>query len=151
MVQWFYGQNGVHAGPIAEHELHVLISNGAVTPETMLWREGMPAWLTLREIQAGGGIYLNTVPVPSYPMYGPQTSGLAIASLVCGALGILCAPLLGIAAVITGHLALGQIDRAPYPMGGRGLAIAGLVLGYLFLALTLFWILRVYFAMASHR
>jgi protein-disulfide isomerase len=52
----------------------------------------------------------------------PQTNTLAIVSLVTG---FFCS----IAAVITGHLALGQIRRTNQT--GRGLAIAGLVLGYL--------------------
>jgi peptidyl-prolyl cis-trans isomerase B (cyclophilin B) len=50
-----------------------------------------------------------------------RTNPLAIASLVS-------AFLLPIAAIVLGHLALGQIRRTGEQ--GRGLAIAGLVLGY---------------------
>ena len=58
------------------------------------------------------------------------TNGLAVASFVLS-LVTLCGigSLLG---VIFGHISLGQIKRKP--QGGRGLAIAGLVLGYLGLA-----------------
>ncbi|MEV4629654.1 DUF4190 domain-containing protein [Micromonospora sp. NPDC049523] len=66
----------------------------------------------------------------------PPTSGLAVTSLVLGIFGVLggwC--LLGIPcilAVIFGHFALyGMRDGR---VGGRGLAIAGLVLGYLVVA-----------------
>jgi prepilin-type processing-associated H-X9-DG protein len=38
--------------------------------------------------------------------------------------------LAAIPAVITGHMALGRIKRSAGALGGRGLAIAGLVLGY---------------------
>jgi protein-disulfide isomerase len=62
----------------------------------------------------------------AYPT-APKTNTLSIVSLVTG---FFC----GLAAVITGHLALGQIRRTGE--AGRGLAIAGLVLGYLGLALT---------------
>jgi hypothetical protein len=55
----------------------------------------------------------------------PKTSGLAIGSLVCG---ILCVP---IVSIVLGHLALSQIKRAAGAVVGKGLAIAGLVLGYL--------------------
>ena len=75
---------------------------------------------------------------PAYGTYGAPasrpTSGLAIASLVCGIAGVVLfwavVPFLAsVAAVITGHLALGQTRRNP-SVGGRGMAIAGLILGY---------------------
>ena len=66
------------------------------------------------------------------PQYGarPGTNGLAIASLV---LGILWLYWLGsIVAVVLGHMALRQIKKAPphQQPEGRGLAIAGIVLGW---------------------
>jgi hypothetical protein len=82
-------------------------------------------------VQPGYGAY--TAPayaaVPARP-----TSALAITSLICGLAGIVLfwavVPLLAsIAAVITGHMALGQTKRDP-GIGGRGMAIAGLILGY---------------------
>lgn len=64
-----------------------------------------------------------------------QTNGLAIASLVTAILGV------SIAAIICGHMAIGQIDRTNE--GGRGLAVAGLIIGYLTLALQLLVLLTV--------
>ncbi len=58
----------------------------------------------------------------------PQTSGKAIASLICGIINIF--PLF-IVAIILGHLALSDIKKSAGRIGGRGVAIAGLVLGYL--------------------
>jgi general secretion pathway protein G len=61
----------------------------------------------------------------------PQTSGLAISSLV---LGILSCTLLGfvagIPAIICGHSARKKVRISPRSYGGGGLAVAGLVLGY---------------------
>ncbi|SED83312.1 DUF4190 domain-containing protein [Jiangella alba] len=82
------------------------------------------------------------------PQYGPPqyaymqqprtTSGLAVASLV---LGILWLGWLGsLLAVIFGHVALGKMRRDP-SVGGRGLAIAGLVLGYIGIGSFLAWML----------
>ncbi len=66
------------------------------------------------------------------------TSALAIVSLVSGILGFTLLPLLGsIVAIVTGHLARGEIRRAQGGMEGDGLAVAGLVLGYVMLALGL--------------
>ena len=60
-----------------------------------------------------------------------DTSSLAIVSLVFGLLGWSFLPMLGsLVAIITGHLARGEIRREPARLQGDGLAIAGLVLGY---------------------
>jgi len=73
------------------------------------------------------------------PVRVPPTNGMAIASLICGlAFGIGAIP-----AVILGHLAHGQIKRNGER--GEGLAIAGLVLGYLAIGLWSF----IFIVMAS--
>lgn len=58
----------------------------------------------------------------------PQTNGMAIASLICA---FVFAPL----GIVFGHISLSQLKRTGEE--GRGLAIAGLVIGYLVTALTI--------------
>lgn len=71
-----------------------------------------------------------------------QTSTTAILSLVFGLLSWLLLPFIGaIGAIICGHLARGEIRRSNGQIDGDGLAIAGLVLGYLQFALTLLFII----------
>jgi hypothetical protein len=74
---------------------------------------------------------------PAYPV--ATTNGLAVASLIAGFfwLGWLGSFL----AVIFGHVALGQIKRSGGREQGEGLAIAGLVLGYMGVATLLLVIL----------
>lgn len=72
------------------------------------------------------------------PPVVPRTSGMAVASLVLGLLG-LCG-IGSLLAVIFGHQALSQIDASNGMVTGRGMAIAGLVLGYLGLAAVLFFL-----------
>ena len=76
-------------------------------------------------------------PAPQYPYAaadaapstGPRTNGLAIASMV---LGIVWVYWIGsILAVIFGHIALSQIRRTGGVQQGRGMAIAGVVLGWI--------------------
>lgn len=67
------------------------------------------------------------------PVAPEKTSGLAIASLIFGTL-FLFFPL-PIVAVVLGHVSLSQIKKSAGRLGGRGLAIAGLVLGYLGIAM----------------
>jgi hypothetical protein len=73
---------------------------------------------------------------PSAPPYAPQrTSGLAIASLACGIAGFVVAPVLAsIAAIVLGSMARDELRRDP-TLGGEGMATAGLVLGWLGIAL----------------
>jgi hypothetical protein len=85
--------------------------------------------------QPGAG-YPNYGAVP-YPAPRPA-SGLAITSLICGIAGVVLfwavVPLLAsIVAVITGHMALRQTKENP-AIGGRGMAFAGLIMGYIMVA-----------------
>ena len=67
-----------------------------------------------------------------------QTSTLAVVSLIFGILGWILIPWIGsLVAIVTGHLARGEIRRSPGALDGDGMAIAGLVLGYAMLALSL--------------
>jgi Domain of unknown function (DUF4190) len=90
-----------------------------------------------------------------YPQYGgpggqygaPQrTNPLAIASLVCGIGQILLGLIAGIPGIILGFIALNQIKTKGE--GGRGMAIAGIVLG--FIGVVLFLILIIAVVAASH-
>src|SRR5262249_9565218 len=75
----------------------------------------------------------GAAPLPS------RMSALAIASLVFGALSWMTLPVVGaIAAVVTGHLAGGEIERSGGLLGGREFATVGLILGYVQLGLVLF-------------
>jgi Domain of unknown function (DUF4190) len=80
-------------------------------------------------------------PQPPYPPYqqpyspyalAPPTNGLAIAALVCGVGGFVVG-LSFIPAIICGHLARRQIRQTGEQ--GAGLALAGLILGYVGIAL----------------
>lgn len=63
---------------------------------------------------------------------GPRTNGFAVASLA-----VSIVPPLWFLAIIFGHIALNQITRSNGGQKGRGLALAGLVLGYVWLAIFL--------------
>jgi hypothetical protein len=65
-----------------------------------------------------------------------RTSGFAITSLVLGILGVLCLPVFGVLGLIFGILGLREISRAEQGMGGRGMAISGIVLGSIGTLLT---------------
>lgn len=76
---------------------------------------------------------------PAPPWSGPQpgrTNGFAIASLVCACAQVVVWPLafaLAVAAIVTGHVARHQIKQTGE--GGSGIALAGLIAGYVGLVL----------------
>ncbi len=64
---------------------------------------------------------------------GPtQTSGKAIGAFICGLLFFFLPT--SIAAVVLGHISLSDIRKSAGRLAGRGIAITGLVLGYIGLA-----------------
>ena len=82
---------------------------------------------------------MNTpLPAPS----PRQTSTLAIVSLVSGILGLTVVPFLGgIVAIVTGHMARKEISLQPDRYEGDGLAVGGLIMGYLVVVGTMLLVL----------
>lgn len=73
-----------------------------------------------------------------------QTNSLAVVSLVCGILGWTLLPFLGsVVAIICGHMARSEIRRSPQTQEGDGLAVAGLVMGYLVIILSVLTLLAI--------
>ena len=67
-------------------------------------------------------------PAPTFVRRGPRTNPFAIASLVVGVVWMWWIG--SLLAIVFGHVALKQIAAAEGEQSGRGLAIAGLSLGY---------------------
>ncbi|XVQ10965.1 DUF4190 domain-containing protein [Spirillospora sp. CA-255316] len=78
------------------------------------------------------------------PPVAPRNNGMAITSMVLGIIGVVtCGGVLfSVGAIIFGHVAQSQIRRTGEQ--GNGMAVAGLVLGYIFALLGLiYWIVIV--------
>lgn len=90
----------------------------------------------------------NLVP-PVYPTAGvKRESSLAIVSLIAGIIGWTIVPFIGsIVAVITGHLAKKEIRESGGTMSGDGMALAGIILGYTMIGITLLVLVVVIVAM----
>lgn len=87
---------------------------------------------------AGYGQPQPAYAAPGMPMPVAQPSnGLAIWSLVTGILSLtLCGTVAAIVAVITGHMALNRAKTLPPQLARRGMALTGLILGYVSIGLT---------------
>jgi hypothetical protein len=73
---------------------------------------------------------------PSQPVRRATTNGFAVAALVLGLSAFCTWTIGGILAVVFGNIALSRIDAAQGAEKGRGLAIAGIVLGWIAIAFT---------------
>jgi hypothetical protein len=74
----------------------------------------------------------------------PQQNGKAVTALVLGILGLVfCPVILSIAAIVIGNQAKNEIAQSGGMQTGSGLAQAGVVLGWVSLALTAVFVLAV--------
>ena len=78
--------------------------------------------------------YGETAPAYGQQPTGPKTNTLAIISLVASIAGFVIWGIGFIAGVICGHIALSQIKKTGEQ--GHGMAVAGLIVGYIGIALT---------------
>src|SRR5689334_21604277 len=75
---------------------------------------------------------------PNPGQYQPQTDGKATASLILGILSMLCFGLLtGLPAIILGHISRGNIEQSRGRLTGAGMALTGLILGYVSIVSTI--------------
>ncbi len=71
------------------------------------------------------------------PYYAPQTSGMAIGSLIASIMGLTLLPTIGsVIGLILGYMARNQIRDSGGTIGGDGLAKVGIILGWVGVTLT---------------
>jgi len=78
-------------------------------------------------------------PVRPYRAAGAavETNGMAVASLILGIAGLTVVPTIGsVLALILGYMARRDIHQRPTETSGDGLAVAGIVLGWIGVVLT---------------
>jgi hypothetical protein len=141
-MEWYFADGDEQRGPISETEFFDLVRTGVVRADTLVWCETMPDWRPYGEVAAQAA--------PAYdmggarPMYGHEPVGetepLAIASLVLSVLSCACG-IAAIAGVVCGHMALARIRDSQGRKTGSGLAMAGLIIGYIVLILSALGIL----------
>jgi hypothetical protein len=148
-MDYHIGRDGQQLGSFSEEQILIGLQDGSLRNTDLAWTEGMRNWEpigalppfrpTPSERQAMTANYVD----PQFHHMAPgasSASNLATASLICGILSLfsLCCCLgwpLVLAAVICGHMALAEIDNNPSLSNSRGIAIAGLVMGYFSIAL----------------
>ncbi len=148
-MEWFYANESDQQVSFQEENFQELVEAGSIKEDTLVWNETMSDWKPCGEIRPDlFGIVpsetASSVPaVASQPPVAPpapsQNDGLAIASLICGIFGFVCYPLglfLGLAAVICGHISRKKLVERTGSNEGGGLALAGLITGYIAISIS---------------
>jgi hypothetical protein len=97
-------------------------------PEQPVWQVQQPAPQSPWQAPDGGWAQAG----------GAKTSGKSTAALVLGILGLLFCPLIcSVLALVLGHQSRREIDASGGRLGGRGNATAGIVLGWVGIAIMI--------------
>ena len=145
-MQYHIARDNQQLGQFSEEEIRAGLFEGRYLPSDLVWNANMSGWKPASEV------FANVVrPTPSAtppPAFNAstrtfgaplQTSGMAIAALCLGIVSLLTCGFLGIGAIATvvcGHIALSKIKESQGALGGRGLAMSGLIMGYVCLLLV---------------
>src|SRR3954464_10050235 len=153
-MQIHVARDGKELGVYSLEEVNRQLAAGTLRLTDQAWYEGAAGWIALSNVPgvsaapAGVVPQVSTTSVASSPgVVVPQRKSepLAVLSLIFSILG-LCGFCCGffvtaaVAGIVCGHIALSRIKANP-ELEGHGLAMAGLIIGYVALAGWLTWIL----------
>lgn len=141
-MSYHVAKNGEKSGPFDKEEVYRRLVSGEFSGSDLGWCEGMTEWEPLSKLippqappipAASQAVFGASAARSSTPLPDAKTSGMAVASMICGILGLLlwlpCIP-----AIILGHLGLSAIKKSAGALKGSGMAVAGLVTGYIMIA-----------------
>lgn len=122
------GNDQKEYGPVSAEVIRQWMSEGRVTSQTQIQAAGSAEWRPLAsfpEFNAGAApARVDSAPAFPQPELPPKTSGMAVASLVLGALG--CLGITSLVGLVLGIVALARINKSQGRLGGKGLAISGI-------------------------
>ena len=144
-------KNDQQFGPFDDAQISEALNSGEFSFEDLAWKEGLTEWVRLEDLlkkpqkmtalaEARPTAQSNFIPqsisgIENTPtIVVKKNEPLSIWALVLGIVSLLTCLvggfLIGIPAVICGHIGISRINRHTL-LGGRGMAIAGLITGYL--------------------
>jgi hypothetical protein len=147
------GGDGQKYGPVSAEELRRWITEGRANSQTQVQGDD-GVWKPLSAFpEFGTGRSAEAPPLPPPPITDapilsprpavavntPRTNSMAIAALVLSILGLICCgPIFSTIGLVLGIIAINQINRNAPLEGGKGLAVAAIVIaavGYLLFAI----------------
>jgi len=138
------GADGKEYGPISTAQLRQWLNEGRVNSQTKVQPEGAADWQPLSALPEFTAELGKTSPVGMAPppRVVPQSSGYAIGSVVCGALGFLTC-LTAPVGLVLGLMAKSRIRQSQGALTGSSMATTGIVLSAVAMVLTLLLIIPV--------
>jgi hypothetical protein len=78
--EWYFQEGEQRTGPISAAALRQLAASGGITPDTLIWKTGLPNWIPAKSVKGLFGISTNATPTtPSAPRpINPTTPPRAI-------------------------------------------------------------------------
>ena len=175
-MDWFYANESDVQIKFQEDEFSSLVASGKIKAKTLVWNKTMADWQqasltkpelfqsiehTLQETKESSSQPNIPVNYQSNPQiggyYSPPSDGVSVAAMVLGILGVTTMCVYGIgffpavAAVICGHLSKKDIRDTSGQPKYSGLALAGIIMGYVVIGIILLLIVVffLFFGLAS--
>lgn len=131
------GADNKEYGPVAAEQVRRWIIERRLHAQSLVQAEGTVGWKPLSIFPEFSATLASAMPPPSmsggvrpgYVASGGNNS-MAVTSLVCGCVGLVCCQVVSIAGLVTGIIALNQIKANPQ-QEGKGMAIGGIVVSAL--------------------
>jgi hypothetical protein len=132
-------------GPATAAQIREWIAQGRINAQTLAQTGEGSSWKPLAEIPEFSSALKPSVPPgasatasqPTISDTAPQTSSLAITSLVLGILGLFTCGITALFGLICGIVAMIKISKSNGQLGGRGIAIGGTVVSTVWLLIIL--------------
>ena len=113
-------------GPVSADQIRKWIAQGRANARTQLQAAGSTEWKPLVEFaEFATDLQAAASPAAQPATAAPKKSGMAVASLVLGCLGLLTCGLTSLVGLVLGIIALVRINKSGGQLGGKGLAVAG--------------------------
>ena len=143
--EWFVSRQGERFGPVDQATLEAWVRQGRLRPGDSVWQEGTAHWVPAWTVPG-----LFAPPPPQVSGYSPPTDYLDDDEplfkrphrggliLTLGILSVLCCLIIGPVTWVMARNDLEEMDHGRMDRSGRGLTMAGMVLGIIG---TFWWLL----------
>ncbi|HQH52983.1 MAG TPA: lysoplasmalogenase family protein [Candidatus Hydrogenedentes bacterium] len=72
-MDWYYAEGSKQIGPLDGRKMGLLVQQGTIKPDTLVWREGLPNWTAARK--AAPNLFQGVPQHPQAPAQQPRPAG----------------------------------------------------------------------------
>jgi len=138
MSEWYYAEGQQRQGPVTEHDVRQLFQRGAITLDTLVWREGMGQWAQLRTVTEE--LQLQTLASAAAPSTGfdlrDDYAAIDNGTAALPGTGPLSSPYSAPAAEVGGHAAGVAVQGGEVVYAGFWKRVAAYMIDYIILTVS---------------